>query len=273
MKGQKIEDVKTSLMKSTVLAMSTAIAISLAISVIYFVILLQTQSAEIPDSFKLASLLGSSVLVIWTTSTFWAEVKKLAFNRTEDISAPSKKGDGQDIQLNLPMTLQVVLPMEGWGSPKSPVQVVVTGGTLVGELVSKVDGKYHLPPERIWYVDTGSQVIGPEHYRGTLEAVGIKNGQTIALTDRPLGGLAKPKSISMDEVEEIVLTWLKKEKPQTDVIEFDTAELKENQWHISGHWLERAGPRATTMIFEATVDAQTGKIVKKDFRDHTTIVG
>jgi hypothetical protein len=93
MKGQKIEDVKTNLMKSTVLAMSTAIAISLAISVIYFVILLQTQSAEIPDSFKLASLLGSSVLVIWTTSTFWAEVKKLTATK-ESVSSlfPTKEG-------------------------------------------------------------------------------------------------------------------------------------------------------------------------------------
>ena len=265
MKGQKIDDVKTNLMKSTVLAMSTAIAVSLAGSVIYFVVLFRTQSSEIPDSFRLASLLGSAVLVIWTTSTFWAEVKKLETTKKEAKALTSETGDKGLTRPNLPMTLQVELPVERWGQ-RTPVKMTISGGTILGELVSKIVREHVLPPDRTWYVDTGSQLIGPEHYRGTLEASGIKDGQTIVLTDKPLGQSVK---LGEEEAELIALEAIKKKRPESGNHKVESAKLSEGIWSVSGYC--REGQDSTR--FEVHIDAASGKVVGTNFRTHVVRVG
>lgn len=207
MRGQRIEDIKTNLMKSTVLAMSTAIAVSLAGSVIYFVVMFQSQSipdqsSEIPDSFKLAALLGSAVLVIWTSSTFWAEVKKLTTKKDTAVPTP-EAGDQRVTRPDLPMTLQVELPVARWGQP-SPVKMTVSGGTTIADLFSKMVKEYTLPSDRTYYIDTGSRIIGPEHYKGTLEASGIKNGQKIAITDTPSLSSLGYKPVSPEVAQQTV---------------------------------------------------------------------
>jgi len=82
------------------------------------------------------------------------------------------------------LTVNVEFPTDRWGL-RSPVKMTVTGGTHVADIVSRLMKDYALQGGP-FYVHTGRQTLGPDQYHQSLGTLGIRDGQKITVTDRPL---------------------------------------------------------------------------------------
>ena len=72
--------------------------------------------------------------------------------------------------------------------------------------------------------------------------------------------------LTMQEAKEIALEHVKRERPVAMDIVFDSTELKEGRWYVSGHWTEAREASFVTTHFVVVVDASTKTITKYEFK-------
>jgi len=83
------------------------------------------------------------------------------------------------------LPIHVELPSARYGD-KSTVKIDFPLDKTVFDLIRTIVRENTLPATSIWYLNTGSHILGPESYNTTIQASGVQSGQIVTLTDKPL---------------------------------------------------------------------------------------
>jgi hypothetical protein len=73
--------------------------------------------------------------------------------------------------------------------------------------------------------------------------------------------------VNITEAQNIAIKYLQHSEPSAEegLFEIDSTELKDNKWHLIGHFYRYGKILAT---FEIAIDARTGRVHKSKYTDH-----